>query len=161
MLSPEAEKKIKEYYLELRKLGKTTHTTPITPRQIEGLIRMAESSAKLHLRGTVEISDADLAVHLVDFMLRRVGIDRETGVMDIDTIMTGTSKSQRDKLSTVVDIIKDVQRVEEDVEINKIIEMAKDYNVDEKTVHRVVEQLLMQAELYRTKPGYVRLVEQM
>ncbi|MCD6549556.1 minichromosome maintenance protein MCM [Candidatus Micrarchaeota archaeon] len=158
-LTPEAESRIKEYYIELRKLGKSTHTVPITPRQIEAIIRMAEASAKLHLRDKVEVSDAELAISLVDFMLKRICVDKETGSIDIDTTMTGTPKSQRDKLTTIFDIIRDIQRLYEDVEINKVVEMAKEYNIDEHTVRKVIEQLLMQGDLYKPKPGHVRLVE--
>ena len=48
-LSDEAASKIQDYYIELRKLGSKMGTVPITPRQIEGLVRMAEASAKARL----------------------------------------------------------------------------------------------------------------
>ena len=49
VLSQEASEKIKDYYLQLRKLGQAQGAVAITPRQIEGLIRLSEASAKARL----------------------------------------------------------------------------------------------------------------
>ncbi|MEM0149434.1 MAG: minichromosome maintenance protein MCM, partial [Candidatus Micrarchaeaceae archaeon] len=54
-LQAEAIDRIESYYVELRKSGATQGAVPITPRQIEGLVRMAEASAKTRLSDIVEV----------------------------------------------------------------------------------------------------------
>ncbi|MDE1810812.1 MAG: minichromosome maintenance protein MCM, partial [Candidatus Micrarchaeota archaeon] len=73
-LSEEASKKIQDYYLELRAIGAKTGVVPITPRQIEGLIRMAEASAKSRLSESVLVSDAERAIVLSEYMPKSLAV---------------------------------------------------------------------------------------
>ncbi|EQD43532.1 replicative DNA helicase Mcm, partial [mine drainage metagenome] len=66
-LSSEAIDRIESYYVELRKSGAKQGAVPITPRQIEGLVRMAEASAKTRLSDIVDMSDADRAIGLSEY----------------------------------------------------------------------------------------------
>ena len=52
-LSNEAAVKLREFYLELRAKGTSTDTSPITTRQLEALVRLAEARAKVELREIV------------------------------------------------------------------------------------------------------------
>ncbi|WP_416347053.1 hypothetical protein, partial [Enterobacter asburiae] len=45
-MTPEAAAVLQEFYLSLRKQHKTVDSTPITTRQLESLIRLAEARAK-------------------------------------------------------------------------------------------------------------------
>ncbi|MEW6328811.1 MAG: LAGLIDADG family homing endonuclease, partial [Candidatus Micrarchaeota archaeon] len=88
-LTDEATEKIKDFYVELRKMGAAQGAVPITPRQVEGLIRLAEASAKSRLSEKVEIVDAERAIKLTNFVLREVYMDREMKRIDIDIGATG------------------------------------------------------------------------
>ncbi|MEK6843393.1 MAG: ATP-binding protein, partial [Candidatus Micrarchaeota archaeon] len=83
-LSQEASEKIKEFYLKLRRLGEKQNNYPVTARQIEGLIRLSEASAKMRLSSIVESSDADRAINLTEYVLQNVFMDKETGRIDSD-----------------------------------------------------------------------------
>ncbi|MBI4399980.1 hypothetical protein HY570_04490 [Candidatus Micrarchaeota archaeon] len=161
ILGDEAESKIKEYYIELRKVGMSQGAVPITPRQIEGLIRLSEASAKTRLSNKVELLDAERAIGLVDFVLRQISLDRQTGRLDIDIISTGQPKSKVEKTiekhKTITEIIKDLQSKFDLVEIAKIIEAAREYNIDEPTIKKFIEDKLRQGELYEPKHGYVKI----
>ena len=72
-LTPPAAEVLQEYYLELRaRSAAGGDITPITPRQLESLCRLAEARAKVELRETVTRSDAFDAVEIMRESLREV-----------------------------------------------------------------------------------------
>jgi DNA helicase MCM8 len=72
-LTPPAAEVLQEYYLELRaRSAAGADVTPITPRQLESLCRLAEARAKVELRETVTRSDALDAVEIMRESLREV-----------------------------------------------------------------------------------------
>lgn len=62
-LSPEACEVLQEFYLKLRRENKTPEGTPITTRQLESLIRLAEARAKLELQEVVTANHARVCFH--------------------------------------------------------------------------------------------------
>ena len=161
VLTTEASERIKNYYVELRKIGKQQGAVPITARQIEGLVRLSEASAKLRLSSVVEEHDAERATKLMDYVLNKILVDRETGRIDMDIITVGKPKSQMEKYDKIMDIIKRLQKQFGEVEIRKIVESASsEQGIEEVQARRFIDDLIMRGELYKVKPGYVKLVEQ-
>jgi len=109
VLSLQAQNMIKEYYTGLRKRYHLTDdedkTMPITPRQLESIIRLAEADAKMYMSNTVDAKHAD---HAIDMMNMFLGI---TLGGDIDFAFTGKSAEQRrrdrDPTTLLVGIIND------------------------------------------------------
>ncbi len=159
-LTDEAAEKIKEFYVDLRTRGASSGSVPITPRQIEGLVRLAEASAKLRLSPTVDASDADRSIGLLNFMMNELLRDKETGLFDVDIIATGKPKSMVDKLNNILSIARELQKVEDIVEINKIISAAAEMHILEADARRLVDELIYKGELYKVKHGYVKIVEE-
>ncbi|CAH7690885.1 minichromosome maintenance protein 2 [Phakopsora pachyrhizi] len=56
--------KISKLFAELRRESISTGSFPITVRHLESMIRMAEASAKMHLREYVRSDDIDLAIQV-------------------------------------------------------------------------------------------------
>ncbi|MBI5798198.1 hypothetical protein HZA98_04825, partial [Candidatus Woesearchaeota archaeon] len=79
---------IKAYYVELR--STSTHgdggikPIPISARQLEAVVRLAEASARIKLKSEVEEEDAIRAVALLRYCMTEVGMDPETGKIDLD-----------------------------------------------------------------------------
>ncbi len=159
-LSDEAAEKIKEFYVDLRARGASSGSVPITPRQIEGLVRLAEASAKLRLSPKVELQDAERSIGLLNFMMNELLRDKETGLFDVDIIATGKPKSMVDKLNNILSIARELQKAEDIVEINKIIAAAGEMHVSEADARRLVDELIYKGELYKVKHGYVKIVEE-
>jgi len=57
--------KISNFYSELRRESQTVGGLNIVIRHIESLIRMAQASARMHLRSEVRSSDIDLAISVL------------------------------------------------------------------------------------------------
>ncbi|WVO14570.1 hypothetical protein L204_102205 [Cryptococcus depauperatus] len=56
--------KLARLYADLRRESLATGSFPITVRHLESMIRMAEASAKMHLRDYVRVDDIDLAIQV-------------------------------------------------------------------------------------------------
>ena len=95
--------KIKEVYVSLRSTKNEDDPIPIAPRQLEGLIRLVQASAKLHLREETILEDFNIAYDLFLFSLKQVGIDPETGKIDVDRIIGGTTASERNKKKIILE----------------------------------------------------------
>jgi len=104
VLNEDAKELIKRHFVELREAS--SESIQCTPRQLEALIRLAESSAKARLSREVELSDAKRGMDIMDYFLQKVGLDRETGKIDIDIIATGKSRVQQTNMQKLMGIIK-------------------------------------------------------
>jgi len=58
------QEKISRLFADLRRESLATGSFPITVRHLESMIRMAEASAKMHLREYVRPDDVDLAIQV-------------------------------------------------------------------------------------------------
>lgn len=152
-LTRDAMDKLKEYYLDIRKRGKESNTVPITPRYLEGLIRLSEANAKMRLSPSVELSDAETAITLMNYMMAKVMTDRETGFADISVIETGKTRSQLDRNETVFDIVKELCRKFDVAEEEQIINEAKAYNLEEHNVKKILEELVRTGQIYKPAHG--------
>ncbi len=161
VISEEAMGKIKDFYVQLRKHGRAQGgAVPITPRYIEGLIRMTEASAKVRLSNEATAEDSDRAIKLVQWVLDKIMRDRETGRYDADIIATGRPKSQVDKINTITGIIRELAKEYDQIEVNKVIGEAAGFNIDEVAARRIIDELANKGEIYRVRHGFIKLVEQ-
>jgi replicative DNA helicase Mcm len=156
-LSNEASLRIQEYYVELRKLGQRMGTVPITPRQIEGLVRMSEASAKTRLSQIVEVSDAEKAIRLSEFMLKTLSIDRG-GRRDVDILLTGMPREKVDKMNTVMALVSKLEADEGMARIQRVVEEALKENIDELTTNKYINELERSGDIFRPRPGVVKIV---
>ena len=95
VMTHQAQTRIKEYYTRLRSvyhnLDDQDKTMPITPRQLESIIRLAEANAKMYLSDTVDVKHAESAIELMDLFLN------VTLGGDVDFAFFGLDAEQRRK----------------------------------------------------------------
>jgi DNA replicative helicase MCM subunit Mcm2 (Cdc46/Mcm family)/intein/homing endonuclease len=149
---------IRQYYLKMRSLsGSTESPIVITPRQLEGLVRLAEARARSFLRDRVEAEDAQAIIRLMTLSLQDVGIDTTTGKIDIDVIMTGKPKSLRDKMQDVLGTFADLEKQLGIVEDSTLYQaLARKPDITEDDARRLVDQLVKEGILYSPKPGHLK-----
>ena len=157
-LSDEASKRISDYYVELRKIGMKQGATPITPRQIEGLVRLAEASAKSKLSGIIELKDADLAISLFEYMLNTLAVDRG-GRKDIDALLTGMPREKVNRINTIIAIIKGLEEKEGSAKIVSILEEAEKQGMDRGTTTRYISELERSGDVFSPKAGVIKIVK--
>ncbi len=159
ILSDEAIERIKRFYVDMRKLGETQKSVPITARYLEAIVRLAEASAKVRLSDTVELQDAERAIRLLQFSLREIGVDPETGQFDIDIIATGTPKSKADKIKTVRRIIKDISSEKGEATHADVLEEAKKNGINPEDLEEILNVLRREGDIYSPKHGVYKPAE--
>lgn len=155
-LTDEANTVLKEFYVSTRNSNTEEEgPVPITARQLEAIIRLAEASAKLKLKDKVEREDAERAVKLQLACLRKIGVDPETGEIDIDKVEGRTPKSDRDKLQRVMAEIELLQeefagQAPRDVLITN---MKEKFDVGEEKVDSIIKNLKHKGLIYEPTTG--------
>jgi replicative DNA helicase Mcm len=150
-------KTIEDFYVKWRSVAESGESPlPITPRQLEALIRLAKANARMRLSDHVTVEDANRAIKLISFYLREAGVDTETGKIDIDVLMTGRSRSQREKLQRVLDIIRELEtEYGGAAPVEQIKRMAETDGISQSFVEKMIEEELRRGHLYEPKQGMV------
>jgi replicative DNA helicase Mcm len=158
-LTDEALEEIKEYYVKMRSTGDEEgayKAIPISARQLEALIRLSEASARVRLSNKVLKSDARRAIELVHFCLMQIGVDPETGKIDIDRISTGVSASQRSHISVVKEIIKELEGlIGKQVPVDDILMKAKEKGMDPEKAEDIIDILKKEGVIFTPRSGFI------
>lgn len=148
-------KKLENFFVRWRKVAER-EAIPITARQLEALVRISKASARMRLSDKVTIEDAERAIDLVEHSLKQVGIDSETGRVDIDTIMTGHSRTQRDKFRAVMEIIGKLEDEYEGAAPVKVLkEEAATEGISRDFVDEMIKREKEKGRLYEPKEDFV------
>jgi len=99
---------IRDYFIEKRKHQAQDAGLYITARQLEGLSRMTEARARMHLREEALMEDAEAAIELFELFINETCKDPYTGEVDVDIVGGGLPKSlrvQSDRVRLVVEFM--------------------------------------------------------
>ncbi len=154
---------LQQYFLKLRSQSggdKAPRTIPISARQLEALVRLTEASARLRLSQKATQEDAKSAVDLLDYCLKQVAFDEETGTLDIDRITSTISASQRNKISIIKEIVNDLEsKVGRTIPLEDLIAAAKEKNVSEEDVEDTLQKLKRSGDLFEPRRGFISKVD--
>jgi replicative DNA helicase Mcm len=156
-LTTEAAEVIENFYVGLRKSAEGGAAVPITARQLESLVRLAEARAKMALKSKVSKEDAQAAVRLMEDSLRMVALDRVTGKIDIDKLVSKMSASQRSSSDVIIKAIRDIES-EGTSTVNKdaLVQRAVSMGLAREQAEEVINKLLAEGILYSPRDGKIR-----
>ncbi|MBU2497143.1 MAG: minichromosome maintenance protein MCM [Nanoarchaeota archaeon] len=164
-LTEAAMREIKQFYVELRNSVTTVQegrpiSIPISARQLDALIRLAEASARVRLGDKVTREDARRAIKLMHYCLKQVGFDYETQQFDVDRILTGVSATTRSKIFTVKDaLIRLEDRIGKKlIPIEDIRKEVSDKGLDPDSVDEIIEKLKRDGDIFEPKKGFVQRI---
>lgn len=154
---------LREYYIKMRSSAigdKGVKAIPISARQLEGLVRLSEASAKLHLRGEVLKKDAKKAIELLDYCLRQVAFDEETGTIDIDRIATDTPASSRNKIHIMREIINDLSaKLGDTVPEDEVIKSAVEKDIPEADAEELLQKMKRAGDIFEPRRGFISKIK--
>ena len=160
-LTKEAENLIMEFYLKMRNISgdDKENMITITPRQLEGLIRLATARARLLLKNKVEGEDADRAIYLFNEMLKNSGTDVNTGKVDIG-VLQGRPKSEVSKLQMFMEILRSLEGEPKSSvpEQEFVDELVKSDKFSEEEARNYIRRMIRDASIYESKPGHYNTV---
>ncbi len=156
VMTDSAIKKLEDFYLSLREKG-SDDSIPVTARQLESLVRLAEASARAHLRDQVTVEDAERAIDVTDHFLRKVA-STESGELDIDMVSSSVSHSERTLMSQIRDIIRNKREIHEDgVPEEDLLEEAESRGFSREEVRKELDRMRTNGEIYNPTPDRYRL----
>jgi len=156
ILAEDSGRELTEFYVGLRDLGRKEGAYSATHRQLEGLIRLAEASARVRLSDVVERRDVERAIRLVKTSLQDLVTDPETGKIDIDIITSGQTHTTLTNLKKILGIIKEKAQELDMVPIEDVINEGKTTGMDADKVRDMLMKLQKSGDIYYPKHGFVK-----
>ncbi|MBQ8179056.1 MAG: minichromosome maintenance protein MCM [Candidatus Methanomethylophilaceae archaeon] len=150
IMTDEAKGIIQDSFLRIRLMGNGGNSVPITARQLEAFVRLSEASARMRLSDKVTDVDANRAVDLVEYYLRRIA-GNDDGGFDIDKIASGISSKDRNRIDVVRDLMREYG--DEGLTMDELIQHGSNQGLAETDVTRAVKNLSDGGEIYRTPAG--------
>jgi len=148
-LNADAKAMILDYYTKERQsFGKDESTyedaqvIPITPRALEGLIRLTEAHARMHLREIATADDAKMAMAIFRHWREEAGIEDES------ELMSGVSVSQRNAGNVVRTVLRELCTDKGVAELTNILNRCENRGVNNFQVEEVLSKMLQSGELF-------------
>lgn len=157
-LNDEAREALITYYMKLRGLADANKPVPVTARQLEAIVRLAEASARIRLAQEIEKVDADRVITIIDTCLRQVAYDSSTGSFDIDILTSGVSKSKRDLIRTIKQAIREIADENGRAHKPDVIKIVKDQGYDIDKIERELSRMLTAGEVMEPKGNVIKLI---
>ncbi len=158
ILTQEAEQKILDYYMKMRNVEAEEMIT-VTPRQLEGLIRLSTARARLLMKNQVDGDDAQRAIDLLQSMFEDAGIDVNTGKVDLG-VLQGRPRSEVSKMQLFMDVMKSLEGEHKTpVEEKQLVEeLAKTEKFTEEEAKNFIRKMARDSSIYESKPGHYNIV---
>jgi len=161
-LTDEAIEEIKTFYVMLRnqstKGDSDIKPIPMTARQLEGIIRLSEAHAKLHLKDKVTREDAKRAIEILKISLSQVGYDEETQSFDIDRMTTGITSSKRSKIIILKETISQLESKMGKLIPIEELEKALENKLTPIEMEEAMEQLSKMGDIFKPKKGFIQRI---
>ncbi len=154
LLTPDAIDIIRSYYMDMRKVESEGMIT-VTPRQLEGLVRLATARARLLLKDRVDAEDAQRAIYLVDQMMRTAGVDVNTGKTDLG-VLYGKPQSVVSKEKTFMEVFRGLAGNENnDVEDKVLVdELVKTGKFSDEEAKKYIQKFNREGQIFERRPGF-------
>lgn len=156
-LQKEHLKDLQDFYHDVRKKSISKNSNmkglPIGTRHLQGLIRLAEASAKIRLSNKVEKEDFDLAKKLFYDSLIKIGMD-EGGIFDLQRITSGVTISKRKLMDVLLDKIRMLcvdGKTVKDIDLRTIM---KENGMNEDDYYKTINELNRECSILKTSEGW-------
>ena len=160
ILSEEAKERIKEFYLKLRdQYDSEDAIISILARNLDALVRLSEAYAKMALRDVVTKEDVEDIIKLFKRFLKDTGYDEISGKIDMDRIFVGQSRSNLNRLESLMNKLKEIYeengwRPLERINVIQILDLEE--KLDKKFIENAIEELIKEGTLYEPKSGFIK-----
>ncbi len=152
VLTDQAMEKLKGEYLDLREQG-GDDTIPATARQLDSLVRLAEASARAHLRDQATVEDAERAIRVTEYFLHQVA-STDSDTLDIDIVASSVSASERNLLENIRSILQEKSKVHENgVPKDDILEEAVSRGLSREEVKKELDRMKTNGQIYEPSPN--------
>lgn len=155
VLTQDAIAKIKDFYVKIRNSAADEETgvksVPVTARQLEAIVRLAEAYAKVKLDTKVREIYAVKAIELLTYCLEKIGVDPKTGELDIDRITTGVTASTRNQYKIVQQIIDKLEQEKPEIKLDDIIAEGEKLKLSKEEIEKILQKLKQEGIIFEPR----------
>lgn len=163
-ITPECGNAIGNFFMSVRlsspnpDSGLGNNTVPVVWRNLDGMLRLLISQARLRLSDTTTMADVQRVIALIQECFKTI-TDPLTGKLDSDIISVGMGGSQRERIKTVKKIIRTLQEENgTDALIDDIVERAESLKIKKDSVDDIIQKLKTMGELLERSNNRYRVV---
>lgn len=158
VLTPEAEKSLIDYYMNIRKLSSQSKPVPITVRQLEALVRLSEASAKTRLSKEITLLDTNRVISIVDSCLRQIAYDPESGMLDIDRVVSNMGKNKRSRAFILMETIKEVEAEEGVAKMDLVLKKMEIKGYSPLSTSKLITDLINDGLILQPRNGQLKVL---
>jgi replicative DNA helicase Mcm len=131
----------------------------ILARNLDALVRLSEAYTKMALRDVVTKEDVEDIIKLFKRFLKDAGYDETSGKIDMDRIFVGQSRSNLNRLESLMNKLKEIYeengwRPLERINVIQILDLEE--KLDKKFIENAIEELIKEGTLYEPKSGFIK-----
>jgi len=153
-LEPAAAEVLQNHYVSMRQdlhakdkdaeqNGKAPRAVPITVRQLEAIVRISESFAKMRLSDVATAADVNQAIKLFEVSTLQAA---QTGEIELEG---GTGREER----TALEMIKQRVRIGETTGAARLVKELVHWGLEERAIRRAINMLCKRGEFEEQKMG--------
>jgi len=163
-LSKEAKEILADYYVKIRQKAKKVEgflRVPLSARQLEAVLRLAEAHARMHLRDEITVEDAKRAIELHNWAIRQL-LPEISG--EFDLLVGGRPLSEYVIMRIMEEVVKELDDGEVGAPHEAVVQEALDrlkqkgYNISKRQVEAILNALVNEGKISRYGSGFYRLV---
>ncbi|MFB6075850.1 MAG: LAGLIDADG family homing endonuclease [Candidatus Aenigmatarchaeota archaeon] len=150
---------LKNFYVNMRNkyTEDDSNSVPLSLRQYEALLRLSEASAKIKLKDEVSKEDAQRAIRLMKESLRQLGMDPETGNIDIDRAEGGTPGSQRSKIRVVMDLMDELEdEMGKNIPMEDLVAALEEEGLS--NADKIIREMKQKGMIFEPRPGHIQKI---
>lgn len=150
-----------EYSKVLRKLNGDSDTIPVTARNLEAIIRLSTSIAKLRLHKEITKEDYKEALNLMGHTLKNFNYDYENEEFNVDRVVgSGNEKIEKEKRILLRIIIEESKKhLNKSIPKKDVITLfTEETKKSEREAYGIIKELEKHRKI-KAKRGYIELIE--
>ncbi|HJJ36604.1 MAG TPA: minichromosome maintenance protein MCM [Methanocorpusculum sp.] len=165
VITPEVDDALVAYYQNLRRTAygdeNKDKPVPVTARQLEALVRLAEASARVRLADVITMADVARVIRIVDRCLQDVAYDPKSGTFDIDRIASSTSKAGRRLDHEIKAVIGEFAELSENraAKIDDVCRRLEQLGYDKNEIEHMIERMDRAGEVYLPTRATIKVME--
>jgi replicative DNA helicase Mcm len=156
-IKPELEEYVDKLYRDIRRESSNQEGVPINLRNIEGLLRLAEASAKIRLSSFVELEDLKIAEQILRFTLKQLAYD-ENGKLDISRMTEKVPVTKRGRMEKIIQLIKEICDRDGKCIFEVLKKEALDKDIQQWEINNFLEQLKREGVIYEPIKGEYKIL---
>jgi replicative DNA helicase Mcm len=157
-ISIEVMNMLKDFYVQIRDMGKEKNVIQMGARQLEAMIRLSQAHARVRLSEVVEKEDAEVAIELLTDSLKQLGYRKEDNLFEVD-ILQKIPKSKKQKVELILELLKKNKNLGNTKVHYKDVEKLTEGMINTEEVWMLLKTLVNAGDLYEPKLGFFALID--